>query len=137
MITATISTYNREKYLPMVLESLRKQTLSRSLFEVVLVNNNSPGNTAEIAEKFRQENPDISFRYYLETQQGLSFGRNRGITESKGKYITFIDDDAFLSDNYLEVIYTTFEKDNSLAAIGSKILFCIMNQSFQNGRINI
>ncbi|MBL7897295.1 MAG: glycosyltransferase, partial [Crocinitomicaceae bacterium] len=122
MITATISTYNREKYLPMVLESLKKQTLSRSLFEVVLVNNNSPGNTAEIAEKFKNENPDISFRYYLETQQGLSFGRNRGISESKGKYITFIDDDAFLSEDYLEVIYNTFEKDHSVAAIGSKIL---------------
>lgn len=122
MITATISTYNREKYLPMVLESLRKQTLSKSLFEVVLVNNNSPGNTKEIAEKFQIENPDIQFRYYLETQQGLSFGRNRGIQESKGKYITFIDDDAFLADNYLEKIYQTFEKDHSIAAIGSKIL---------------
>ncbi len=45
MITATISTYNREKYLPKVLESLKKQSLDKSLFEIILVNNNSPGNT--------------------------------------------------------------------------------------------
>lgn len=122
MITATISTYNREKYLPGVLESIAKQTLNRELFEVVLVDNNSPGNTKEIFEKFAAENSTISCSYYLETNQGLSFGRNRGIQEAKGKYITFIDDDAFLSDNYLEKIYSYFENHADVAAIGSKIL---------------
>lgn len=122
MITATISTYNRERYLPGVLASLARQTLNHSLFEVVLVDNNSPGNAKEIFEKFAAEHSSISSIYHLETNQGLSFGRNRGIKEAKGKYITFIDDDAFLADDYLEKIYTYFEKNNSVAAIGSKIL---------------
>ncbi|MBK7128951.1 MAG: glycosyltransferase family 2 protein [Crocinitomicaceae bacterium] len=122
MITATISTYNRERYLPGVLESLARQTLSSKLYEIVLINNNSPGNTQEIFSKFCEENPNLSCRYYLETNQGLSFGRNRGITEAKGKYITFIDDDAFLADDYLEKIYTYFEAHADVAAIGSKIL---------------
>jgi len=122
MITATISTYNREKYLPGVLDSLAKQTLNKDLFEVVLVDNNSPRNTKEIFEKFAIEHKNISCRYYLETNQGLSFGRNRGITESNGKYITFIDDDAFLADDYLEKIYAYFESHQNVAAIGSKIL---------------
>jgi glycosyltransferase involved in cell wall biosynthesis len=122
MITATISTYNREKYLPGVLESLAKQTLDHTLFEVVLVDNNSPGNTKEIFEKFAGSNKNISCHYYLETNQGLSYGRNRGIAEAKGKYITFIDDDAFLAENYLEKIYSYFESHNKVAAIGSKIL---------------
>jgi glycosyltransferase involved in cell wall biosynthesis len=122
MITATISTYNREKYLPQVLESLRKQTLEKSLFEIIVVDNNSPGNTAEICENFRIENPDLNFKYCLETNQGLSHGRNRGIKESKGTYISFIDDDAFLANNYLEVIYTYFEANQSTVSIGSKIL---------------
>lgn len=122
MITATISTYNREKYLPQVLDSLKRQTLDKNLFEIVLVNNNSPGKTEEIALQFQKDNPDIAFRYYLETQQGLSYGRNRGIAEAKGSYITFIDDDAFLADDYLEVIYQYFESHQKVAAIGSKIL---------------
>jgi len=122
MITATISTYNREKYLPGVLRSLAKQTLDHKLFEVVLVDNNSPGNTKEIFEKFSGEHPSISCRYYLEINQGLSYGRNRGIKEAKGKYITFIDDDAFLADDYLEKIYNYFESHQNVAAIGSKIL---------------
>ncbi|MGV6861910.1 MAG: glycosyltransferase [Putridiphycobacter sp.] len=122
MITATISTYNREKYLPQVLDSLKRQTLSKDLFEIVFVDNNSPGNTKEIAHQFEQNNPDIEFRYYLETNQGLSYGRNRGIKEAKGDFITFIDDDAFLSEDYLEKIYHYFLKNTNVAAIGSKIL---------------
>lgn len=122
MITATISTYNRERYLPGVLASLARQTLDSSFFEIVLVDNNSPGNTKEIFEVFSQEQPYISCTYHLETNQGLSYGRNRGIKEAKGKYITFIDDDAFLADDYLEKIYHYFEGDPTVAAIGSKIL---------------
>ncbi len=122
MITATISTYNREKYLPQVLDSLKRQTLSKDLFEIVFVDNNSPGNTKEIAHQFQKNNPDIEFRYYLETNQGLSYGRNRGIKEAKGDFITFIDDDAFLSEDYLEKIYHYFLKNTNVAAIGSKIL---------------
>jgi glycosyltransferase involved in cell wall biosynthesis len=121
MITATISTYNREKYLNQVLDSLKNQTLSKDLFEIVLVNNNSPGNTEEIARDFEKANPDLNYRYYLETRQGLSYGRNKGIDEAKGKYITFIDDDAFLAEDYLEKIYNYFEKHQDCAAIGSKI----------------
>jgi len=122
MITATISTYNREHYLPQVLDSLKRQSLSKDLFEIILVDNNSPGNTKEIAMSFKANNPDIAFEYYLETNQGLSYGRNRGIKEASGKYVTFIDDDAFLADDYLEVIYNYFEKNKDVVAIGSKIL---------------
>lgn len=122
MITATISTYNREHYLPQVLDSLKRQSLSKDRFEIILVDNNSPGNTKEIAMNFKNDNPEIAFEYYLETNQGLSYGRNRGIKESKGKYVTFIDDDAFLADDYLEVIYNYFENNCNVVAIGSKIL---------------
>jgi glycosyltransferase involved in cell wall biosynthesis len=122
MITATISTYNREKYLPQVLDSLKNQTLNHSFFEILMVDNNSPGNTKEISDEFEAQNPSLNYAYFLETNQGLSYGRNRGIKEAKGKYITFIDDDAFLAEDYLEKIYNYFEANKNVAAIGSKIL---------------
>jgi glycosyltransferase involved in cell wall biosynthesis len=121
MITATISTYNRERYLPQVLDSLKRQTLDKTLFEVVLVDNNSPGNTREITEQFIAANPEMQVSYHLETNQGLSYGRNRGIHEAKGKYITFIDDDAYLKEDYLENLYKHFERDPSIGAIGGPI----------------
>ena len=50
-ISVAICTYNREKYLPQLFASIEKQTLATDRFEVVLVNNNSPGNTAELFQE--------------------------------------------------------------------------------------
>lgn len=121
-ITATISTYNRERYLPQLFDSLLRQTIDKEDFEVVFVNNNSPGNTEELALNFQKDHPEIQFSYHLETNQGLSFGRNRGIQESKGELITFLDDDAFPADDYLEKLVQYFSNYPNAAAIGSKIL---------------
>lgn len=122
MISAIISTYNREKYLPGVLDSLKKQTLPKDQFEIIVVNNNSVDNTESIVLSFRDANPDIPFFYCIETNQGLSYARNRGIKESKGEYVTFIDDDAFLHEDYLNKVVDYFEAHPKSVALGSKIL---------------
>lgn len=121
-ITAAICTYNREKYLPMVMDSILKQTISRSDFEIIVIDNNSPGNTKEIIEEYKKNNEEYSISYFLETNQGLSHARNRSIKESNCPLITFIDDDAFLDENYLAIIIDEFERNSELSAIGGKIL---------------
>lgn len=121
-ITVAICTYNREKYLPQLFNSILSQTLSRMHFEVLLINNNSPGNTEELGLLFSKNNPDIIYRYYLETNQGLSYARNRCIREANGMYITFLDDDAFIQNDYLKLLLQKFERDTSISAIGGKIL---------------
>lgn len=122
MISAVICTYNREKYLSGLLKSILNQTVGTDQFEIVLINNNSTDNTENVAMEFKANHPSITFRYFVETNQGLSFARNRGVKEAKGEYITFLDDDAFLSENYFEKIIAFFEKHPSSVAVGSKIL---------------
>lgn len=121
-ISVVLCTYNREKYLPYVLDSIIKQTLDTSKFEVILINNNSPGNTKEIAENFKINFPEIDFLYFEEYAQGLSFARNLGIKEAKYELITFIDDDAFLKEDFLEKTIKAFYYSNKIIAIGGKIL---------------
>ena len=89
MISAIISTYNREKYLPKLFRSICKQDYLN--FEIIIIDNNSPGNTKELTEVFVKNNPKLKIKYFLETKQGLSFGRNRGIKEAKGDIIIFLD----------------------------------------------
>ena len=120
MISAIISTYNREKYLPKLFKSICEQDYLN--FEIIIIDNNSPGNTKELTELFIKNNPKYNIKYFLERQQGLSFGRNRGIKESKGELIIFLDDDAFISNNYFTKIHNYFSKHLDVVAIGSKIL---------------
>lgn len=121
-ITVAICTYNRERYLPQLFDSIVTQTIDKKLIEVVLVDNNSPGNTKELGHQFSELNPTICYRYFLETNQGLSHARNRCIKEANGLFITFLDDDAFIEKDYLRFLLEKFEKDNSISAIGGKIL---------------
>jgi len=120
-ITVAICTYNRERYLPGLFRSIQAQTLASNMFEVVLIDNNSPGNTHTLFQQFVDANPNLSGRYFLEKNQGLSFARNRAIRESGAELITFLDDDAFIHERYLETLLEGFDRHSDCGAIGGPI----------------
>ncbi len=122
MISIVVCTYNREQYLPKMLESAANQQCSKGDFELIIVNNKSSDNTAELCAQFLSKNPSQAFSYFLEENQGLSFARNRGIRESKGDYIVFVDDDAFLDVNYISELKKYLSKMPELIGFGGKIL---------------
>jgi len=121
-ISVIICTYNREKYLPLALHSLIKQTIKPEDYEIIIVNNNSTDRTEEISKKFIESNPQLNVKYVVEKQKGLSAARNRGILESSGEIIVFIDDDAEVTDNYLEEGIKFFENYPYVDAMGGKII---------------
>ncbi|MGD8458252.1 MAG: glycosyltransferase family 2 protein [Anaerolineales bacterium] len=108
IISVVICTYNREKYLRWLFESLEAQTADKGTYEIIIVDNNSTDGTAEVSREFCQKNPNA--RYYLEEKQGLSHARNRGISEGRGEYIAFIDDDATAPENWVEVALDTIKR---------------------------
>tara|TARA_Y100000385_G_scaffold124527_1_gene129440 strand:- start:9260 stop:10195 length:936 start_codon:yes stop_codon:yes gene_type:complete len=120
MISAIISTYNRERFLPKLFESIQTQSLDNSQFEIIIVDNNSPGNTKDLTSEFKKSST-FTVKYFLELQQGLSYARNRGIKEAKGDVIIFVDDDAILDENYFEKLDYYFITEKETMAIGSKI----------------
>ncbi|MDU1904275.1 MAG: glycosyltransferase family 2 protein [Dysgonomonas sp.] len=97
-------TYNRDKYLGKTLQSVCEQSFPANDYEIIVIDNNSTDNTAQICEKFRTDYPDKQFRYFKETDQGLSFALNRGIKEAKGEYIIYADDDETVNSNHLELL---------------------------------
>jgi glycosyltransferase involved in cell wall biosynthesis len=121
-ISVAICTYNRERYLPQLFGSILDQTLGRDQFEVILINNNSPGNTEELFRKFSEEHPEIATTCFVETSQGLSYARNRAIELAKFDLITFLDDDAFIRKDYLQNCIDAFTNTPKMDALGGKIL---------------
>lgn len=109
-LSVVICTYNRGRYLPMVLDSLNAQAILSDYFEVLVINNNSPDQTEEIIKEYKAKNPGFPLHYFLELNQGISFARNRGVEESSGEIIVFIDDDETVEPSFLAEINRFFKE---------------------------
>ena len=99
-ISVIVCTYNRSKILRFCLDTLVNQTADKSLFEIIVVNNNSTDNTQSVAEEYASIH--TNFRVVFEARQGLSIARNRGYMEARYEWVSYIDDDAKVSDDYIE-----------------------------------
>jgi glycosyltransferase involved in cell wall biosynthesis len=62
----------------------------------------------------------INIRYVLESEQGLSYARNRGVVSTDSRYVIFIDDDILVEPKWLRAIYSTFKEHDS-DAVGGRI----------------
>ena len=98
MISIIVPVYNVEEYLEECLESIRKQTYQD--IEVILVNDGSTDGSHAICERYCQM--DKRFRLINQKNQGQSVARNRGVKESIGEYIMFVDSDDVVSLGILE-----------------------------------
>jgi glycosyltransferase involved in cell wall biosynthesis len=127
-ISAIISTYNRARFLEGLFNSVLEQTVDKSRYEIVIVNNNCTDNSEELCNQFIHSNPEVKVTYCIETRQGLSFGRNRGIVESVGAVVTFLDDDAVIAPDFFEKTLTFFNQHPTINAIGGKILLQYMEK---------
>jgi len=121
-VSVVICTYNRDKFIREALNCLARQTISPGDFEIIVVDNNSTDNTAEIVKNFIGEFPQLNIRYVLEKNKGLSFARNRGIQEALAPIITYIDDDAEAAPGFLKSIADLMEADTTIAGIGGKVI---------------
>ncbi len=98
-LSVVICTHNpRTNQLVRVLEALRAQTLATDQWELLVVDNASQASVAERCDLSWHPNG----RCVQEGEIGLAFARQRGIQESIGELIMFVDDDNVLRENYLE-----------------------------------
>ncbi len=100
-LSIIVCTYNRSRHLASVLESLStQQTPEGFQWEVLVIDNNSRDDTQAVFEEFARRGK-LQVRYVMETRQGLSHARNRGIAEASGEYLAFIDDDALADAHWV------------------------------------
>ncbi len=121
MFSIIVCTYNRDKYLYSALQCIAENGYPTDAYEIVLVNNMSTDNTESECQRFQNDYPTVEFRYFVETQQGLSFARNRGIKESRGEILLFLDDDSYIQPNYLINLQHQLETFPNADAFGGKI----------------
>jgi len=93
LISVVIPTYNRLRQLTTALDSVLAQSYSN--FEVIVVDDGSEDGTGQSVESLIRSRPSTAptVRYVLQTNQGSSVARNRGIAEARGEWIAFLDSD--------------------------------------------
>lgn len=122
MISVILCTYNRDKYIYNVLKSVAENDYPHDQYEIVLVNNNSTDGTENECRRFQADYPDIRFRYFLETNQGLSYARNCGIRNAQGDLLAYVDDDATVNPEYLRTYSDFFTHHPEAVAAGGPII---------------
>lgn len=131
-ISVVIPVYKVGKYIENSMKSVCRQTFRD--FEVLLVDNNTPDDSIEIAERVLKEG-NIEYRVVKQTIQGLPAARNMGIREAKGEWIVSIDPDDTISSRFLEELLTCATTNNldivfsKYAEVGADRLFDFPEES--------
>lgn len=108
-VSVIVPVYNKEEYLEECLYSLIKQTLTP--IEIIIVNDGSIDNSENIIKKFTINNENI--KYISQENSGVSMARNKGIDNSAGEYIYFLDSDDVITPNTLESCYNMAKTQNA------------------------
>ncbi|TYK37822.1 glycosyltransferase family 2 protein [Bacteroides pyogenes] len=132
-ISVIIPTYKPQAYLWECLDSLCKQTLAKMDFEVIIVLNGCCSPYDEIIKKYIIDHSEIYWNYLQIDQDGVSNARNLALEQARGEYIAFIDDDDYVSPEYLEELLVVVSEKT--IAISKPIAFWDSTKQVRQYRI--
>ena len=115
LISIIIPIYMVEECLEKCVDSVINQSYKN--LEIILVDDGSPDKCGEICDEYA--NKDNRIKVIHKKNGGLSDARNVGIDNSTGSYITFIDSDDYVDENYVEELYNVIKLDDTDMAIGA------------------
>lgn len=115
LVSIIVPVYRVEDYLHPCVDSMIQQTYKQ--IEIILVDDGSPDNCGKICDQYAQQ--DKRIRVVHKKNGGLSDARNAGLDIAKGEYITFIDSDDWVREDYIEILYGLLKSTDSDIAVCS------------------
>lgn len=109
LISIIVPIYNKENTLKKCVDSLVAQTYKN--LEIILVDDGSVDNSLAIATKYT--NIDERIKVLKKNNGGVCSARNLALEIVAGRYITFVDSDDWIGDNFLESMYSVAQKSNA------------------------
>lgn len=106
-VSIIIPIYKVEAYLAECLESVRRQ--SGADFEVIMVDDGSPDNSAAICREFAEK--DARFRLIQQENAGVTAARRTGVNHATGEYVVFVDGDDTLPPDALGILLSYMSND--------------------------
>lgn len=107
-ISIIVPVYNKSEYLRTMLDSVLNQSFSD--FEIILIDDGSTDGSERIADEYQQKDSRVKVKHIK--NEGVSHARNVGLDVAKGEYITFIDSDDTVAEDYLLNMYRLAEENS-------------------------
>ncbi|UCC95673.1 MAG: glycosyltransferase [Candidatus Omnitrophota bacterium] len=119
-VSVAMCCYNSASRLPRVLQHLAEQQIPGELeWEIVVVDNLSTDSTKEVAQTLWRKMSSVPMRIVEENKQGAGFARYRGLCEAQYEVICFVDDDVWLSPDYLRLASEIMSQHPQVGVLGS------------------
>ena len=109
LISVVIPVYKVEQYIHECVDSVIAQTYKN--LDIILVDDGSPDSCPAICDEYAER--DNRIRVIHKKNGGLSSARNAGIDIARGEYICFVDSDDYVSEIYVEQLYTTLKESGA------------------------
>ncbi|MDR1984238.1 MAG: glycosyltransferase [Prevotellaceae bacterium] len=107
LVSVIIPVYNMQDYLAETIDSVLNSDYSN--FEVIIIDDGSTDNSAEIARNYAEKYKKI--KLFTQKNSGVSAARNHAIKLSEGKYILPVDADDLISPEYIKKAVEVLEKN--------------------------
>lgn len=109
-ISVIIPCYNSEKTIERCIRSLLSQSLSKKLFEIIIIDDGSKNKLQELIKKYL---PKIKI-FTNKNNLGLPAALNKGIMHSIGRYIVRVDSDDYVHKDFLKILYLKLILSNNI-----------------------
>ncbi|MBY5023176.1 glycosyltransferase family 2 protein [Streptococcus suis] len=126
LISIIVPVYNVENYLDECIRTVLAQTYSN--WELLLINDGSTDSSGTICDDYAKG--DERIRVIHKNNGGLSDARNAGIDNCTGEYITFLDSDDGIREDFLETCLTTAIQHDVDIVIGHFFIWDENQQTF-------
>jgi GT2 family glycosyltransferase/glycosyltransferase involved in cell wall biosynthesis len=116
-VSIVIPVFNKFDLTMECLRSIRDKVGSKITYEVIVVDNNSDDETPNLLGLLNLK--------YIKSKVNLGFvkGCNLGAASAKGDYIVFLNNDAVVTDGWLEALIDTYKIHKNIGLVGSKIIY--------------
>lgn len=104
LFSVVIPAYNAEDFVCEALDSVAGQTMSKSNYEVIIVDDGSTDETSNKISTWAKEHPMVELRLIQQANKGIGGARNTGIREACGIFVAFLDSDDVWLERKLELV---------------------------------
>ena len=125
LVTVIIPVFNQQKYIARCIRSILNQTLDKSHYDIIVVNDASTDKTREILELYNDDITLINNNKNL----GLPSSLNIAIKKIKTSYFVRVDSDDYVNENFLKFLYIFLEENKNFDAVACDYLLVDENEN--------